>query len=95
MQDSLRALIKNVEQSAELVASSAEELSASAQQTSDATEQVATSIQEVAHGAEMQTDGVNDGESIAGCDFCRCHRKLLKTLSRRLSFLIVQRKKPK
>ena len=59
MQESLRALIKNVEQSAELVASSAEQLSASAQQTSDATEQVATSIQEVAHGAEMQTDGVN------------------------------------
>ena len=59
MQDSLRTLIKNVEQSAELVASSAEELSASAEQTSDATEQVATSIQEVAHGAETQTDGVS------------------------------------
>ncbi|MEK4713880.1 methyl-accepting chemotaxis protein [Sporosarcina sp. FSL K6-5500] len=59
MQESLRTLIKNVEKSAELVASSAEELSASAEQTSDATEQVATSIQEVAHSAEMQTDGVD------------------------------------
>ncbi len=59
MQESLRTLIKNVEKSAELVASSAEELSASAEQTSDATEQVATSIQEVAYSAEMQTDGVD------------------------------------
>ncbi|WP_318614687.1 methyl-accepting chemotaxis protein [Sporosarcina sp. YIM B06819] len=58
MQDSLRALIQNVEKSAELVVSSAEQLSASAEQTSEATKQVATSIQEVAHSAEVQTDGV-------------------------------------
>lgn len=58
MQNSLRTIIRNVEEDAELVASSAAELSASAEQTSDATEQVATSIQEVAHGAEVQTDSV-------------------------------------
>lgn len=58
MQESLRTIIRNVEEDADVVASSAAQLSASSAQTSDAAEQVAESIQEVAHTAEMQTDYV-------------------------------------
>lgn len=58
MQNSLRMLVKNVDENAEVVASAAAELSASAEQTSEAAEQVSVSIQDVAHNAETQTDNL-------------------------------------
>lgn len=59
MQNSLRLLVQNIDENAEVVASAAAELSASAEQTSDAAEQVAVSIQDVAHNAEAQTDSIH------------------------------------
>ncbi|MEB2299190.1 methyl-accepting chemotaxis protein [Lysinibacillus xylanilyticus] len=59
MQESLRTLIRKIEQNAEEVASSAEELTANANQTSIATEKVAISIQDVATSADTQTTSAN------------------------------------
>lgn len=58
MQDSLRDLIRKVDNSAEQVASSSEELSASSEQVSSATEQVGRAMQQIANGAEEQTYGL-------------------------------------
>jgi methyl-accepting chemotaxis protein len=55
----LRSLIKQVANSAELVAASSEELTASAEQSAQAANQVATTITNVAAGAEKQVHAVN------------------------------------
>lgn len=57
--EQLRALIKQVANSAELVAASSEELTASAEQSAQAANQVATTITNVAEGAEKQVQAVN------------------------------------
>lgn len=59
MQESLKAVVKQVDFNADQVAASAEELTASAEMTTSATEQVSVSIQEVAGSAEKQTAGVD------------------------------------
>nr|WP_077214870.1 methyl-accepting chemotaxis protein [Bacillus dakarensis] len=59
MQESLKAVVKQVDFNADQVAASAEELTASAEMTASATEQVSVSIQEVAGSAEKQTAGVD------------------------------------
>ncbi|MFE8697686.1 methyl-accepting chemotaxis protein [Cytobacillus sp. FJAT-53684] len=64
MQESLKILVREVEQSAERVAASAEELTASAEHTAEATEQVSAAIQEVASSAEKQTTGVDHNSRI-------------------------------
>ena len=54
MRTTLRGLLKNVTESAELVSASSEELTASAEQSAQAANQVAVSITEVAAGSEKQ-----------------------------------------
>ena len=54
MGNSLRGLMKNVNESSEQLAASSEELTASADQSAQAANQVAGSITEVAKGAERQ-----------------------------------------
>jgi methyl-accepting chemotaxis protein len=60
MAQNLRALIKDIAQTAEQVAASSEELTASAEQSSHASDQVATSITAVAAGAQEQLQAVGD-----------------------------------
>jgi len=60
MRDSLRAVFKKVNESAELVAASSEELTAGAEQSAQASNQVAVSIGEVAAGAEKQVYAINE-----------------------------------
>ncbi|MFC4769330.1 methyl-accepting chemotaxis protein [Effusibacillus consociatus] len=60
MVENLCSLIRQVKQTAELVAASSEELSATSEQTSKATEQIASSIQEVAAGSEIQVRSVEE-----------------------------------
>lgn len=57
--DQLRSLIKQVADSAELVAASSEELTASAEQSAQAANQVASTITSVAAGAENQVQALN------------------------------------
>ena len=64
MSTSLRSLIRQVSQSAELLAASSEELTASAEQSAQATNQVATSISEVAQGAESQVTTVGETSAV-------------------------------
>jgi len=54
MRDSLRSLMKHVNESAERLAASSEELTASADQSAQAANQVAQSITDVARGADEQ-----------------------------------------
>ncbi|UHA60192.1 methyl-accepting chemotaxis protein [Metabacillus litoralis] len=58
MQSNLRTLIRQVDSSADQVATASEELTASSEETSSATSLVATSIQEVASSADNQTKGL-------------------------------------
>ncbi|HWR31732.1 MAG TPA: methyl-accepting chemotaxis protein [Negativicutes bacterium] len=60
----LRALIKQVSQSAEHLAASSEELTASAQQSADASNQVAGSITQMAEGSERQVTAVNETSAV-------------------------------
>ena len=64
MRGSIREVLKQVNESAELVAASSEELTASAEQSAQATTQVAVTISEVAQGAEEQAKAVNDTSAI-------------------------------
>ncbi|WP_378956154.1 methyl-accepting chemotaxis protein [Pelosinus sp. sgz500959] len=66
MTTNLRNLIRQVSQSAELVAASSEELTASAEQSAQATNQVASSITEVAQGAENQVKAVGATSAVIG-----------------------------
>lgn len=54
MRNTLCALLKQINESAEMLAASSEELTASADQSAQAADQVARSITGVAHGAEKQ-----------------------------------------
>jgi methyl-accepting chemotaxis protein len=60
MAENLRALVKDIAQTAEQVAASSEELTASAEQSSHASDQVASSISAVAAGAQEQLQAVGD-----------------------------------
>jgi methyl-accepting chemotaxis protein len=62
--DSIRTLIKHVNDSAEQVAASAEELTASADQSAQAANQVAGSITDVANGMEEQLNAANDTSAV-------------------------------
>ncbi|KYZ78014.1 hypothetical protein AXX12_00265 [Anaerosporomusa subterranea] len=62
--DNLRSLIKQVSNSAELVAASSEELTASAEQSAQAANQVATTITDVAQGAEKQVQAVDTAVAV-------------------------------
>jgi methyl-accepting chemotaxis protein len=64
MKDSLRIMVKQVNESAEQVAASSEELTASAEQSAQAANQVAGSITEVANGAEKQLKAVDETSSV-------------------------------
>lgn len=64
MRSSLRALMKQVSESAEQVAASSEELTASADQSAQASNQVAVSITTVAKGAEEQFSAIDDTSSV-------------------------------
>jgi methyl-accepting chemotaxis protein len=64
MRDSMRKLMKNVNESAEQVAASSEELTASAEQSAQAANQVAESITDVARGAEQQLAVANDTSAV-------------------------------
>ncbi|WP_312423237.1 methyl-accepting chemotaxis protein [Anaerospora hongkongensis] len=60
MRNQLRTLMKNINNSAEMLAASSEELTASADQSAQAASQVAGSITEVARGAEQQLRAADD-----------------------------------
>lgn len=60
MGEHLRALIKDIAQTAEQVAASSEELTASAEQSAQASDQVAASVLAVAEGAQQQARAVSD-----------------------------------
>lgn len=62
--DSIRVLMKHVNDSAEQVAASAEELTASADQSAQAANQVAGSITDVANGMEEQLNAANDTSAV-------------------------------
>lgn len=64
MRSSLRALMKQVNESAEQVAASSEELTASADQSAQAANQVAGSITDVAKGAEEQLAAAEDTSAV-------------------------------
>jgi methyl-accepting chemotaxis protein len=66
MSKSLREIIAQARETADLVASSSSELKASAEQTSKATEQVAMAIQEVANGTENQTHCAEESAKAMG-----------------------------
>lgn len=60
IKNNLRALMKNINDSAEQLAASSEELTASADQSAQAANQVADSITQVATGADQQLGVAND-----------------------------------
>ncbi|MEI7024361.1 methyl-accepting chemotaxis protein [Paenibacillus sp. y28] len=60
MQQNLRLLVENVNQSAGQVATAAADLTESAKQTSEASEQVSGAVQEIAGSAETQTGSLED-----------------------------------
>lgn len=64
MRNSLRTLMKNVNESSEQLAASSEELTASAEQSAQAANQVAVSISEVATGAEKQVHVINETSAV-------------------------------
>jgi methyl-accepting chemotaxis protein len=64
MRNSLRTLMKNVNDSAEQLAASSEELTASAEQSAQAANQVAESIAEVATSADLQLGVANDSAAV-------------------------------
>lgn len=64
MRGSLRAVLKQVNESAETVAASSEELTASAEQSSLAVTQVAETISDVAQGAEKQLKEVDETSAV-------------------------------
>jgi len=64
MGNSLRGLMKNVNESSEQLAASSEELTASADQSAQAANQVAGSITEVAKGAERQLNVAHDTSAV-------------------------------
>jgi len=64
MRNSLRILMKNVNESAEQLAASSEELTASADQSAQAANQVTQSITDVAHGAEVQLTITNNTSTV-------------------------------
>ena len=64
LNSNMRAMIKQVSQSAEQVAASSEELTASSQQSADASGSIAASIQQVANGSEKQVAAVNETSAI-------------------------------
>lgn len=64
MRGSLRAVLKQVNESAEQVAASSEELTASSEQSAQAVAQVAGAINEVAQGAEKQLNAVNETSAV-------------------------------
>lgn len=65
MNQSLRNLVKQIQDQSGLLAASSEELTASAQQSADAVNQVAGSIGEIAHGAEIQAASANQIMEVA------------------------------
>lgn len=64
MTKNLRALIKQVSESAEQVASSSEELTATAEHSAQGTSQIAVSISEIAAGSEQQVAAIDETSSI-------------------------------
>lgn len=60
----LKTLIQDVGEKAELLAASSEQLMASSEQNNSATEQIANAIQEVASGSERQTSMVKESNGI-------------------------------
>lgn len=64
LRDSLRAMMKKVNESAEHVAASSEELTASADQSAQATNQVASSIIDVATDMQDQLSATNNASAI-------------------------------
>lgn len=64
MRGSLRAVLKQINESAETVAASSEELTASAEQAALAVTQVAASISDVAQGAEKQLQAVDETSAV-------------------------------
>lgn len=64
MTKNLRALIKQVSESAEQVASSSEELTATAEQSAQGTNQIAVSISEIAAGTQQQVTALDETSSI-------------------------------
>jgi len=64
MRSSLRAVLKNVNESSEQVAASSEELTASSEQAAQAANQVATAITDVATGAANQLKAVDETTNI-------------------------------
>jgi methyl-accepting chemotaxis protein len=64
MRDSLRALMKHVNESSEQLAASSEQLTASADQSAQAANQIAESITEVATSAEQQLGVTNDASAV-------------------------------
>ena len=64
MRNSLRKLMKRVNESSEQLAASSEELTASADQSAQAANQVAVSITGVAHGAQKQLSVASDTSAV-------------------------------
>lgn len=64
MRDTLRKLMKRINESSEQLAASSEELTASADQSAQAANQVAVSITDVSHGAEEQLNAVNNTSAV-------------------------------
>ncbi|WP_371376127.1 methyl-accepting chemotaxis protein [Sporomusa aerivorans] len=64
MRNSLRTVLKQVNESAEQVAASSEELTAGAEQSAQAVTQVAQSISDVAKGAEEQLKAVDETSAV-------------------------------
>ncbi|WP_100399959.1 methyl-accepting chemotaxis protein [Bacillus sp. FJAT-44742] len=62
MTANLKKLIKQVDESAELVAASSEQLTASAEQSSKSSEEITNAMQEVAAGSEQQNTGVQESQ---------------------------------
>lgn len=64
MRDTLRKLMKRINESSEQLAASSEELTASADQSAQAANQVAVSITDISHGAEEQLNAVNNTSAV-------------------------------
>lgn len=60
----LKKLIQDIGQKAELLAASSEQLMASSEQNNSATEQIANAIQDVAAGSERQTSMVKESDGV-------------------------------
>ena len=62
--ESMRMLIRQMEESAEQLSAASEELTASAQQSAQVTTQVATAISEVAAGSDKQLSAIDDTSAV-------------------------------